>query len=344
MFDSPAVVAEERIEWVGQEDKAVRFVIYGAGAIGGTIGARLHRSGCEVLLIARGAHLDSIRSDGLRFVSPTMDVRLKIPAVGHPRDADLTTEDVVLLCMKSQHTEGAVRDLYAVADDSIPVICCQNGVANERIALRRFTNTYAMVVYLPAEHLEPGMVVNYAEDTAGMLDAGRYPRGVDACITDVASAIAAAGFSSVPDPKIMRLKYAKLLDNLNNAVKAVCGEGSREIAHELREEALACYEASGIEWATEDEARKRREGVTDKEVPGKIRHGGSSLQSVMRGTGDIEADYLNGEIVQLGRLHGVNTPVNAVVQRLGNRMAREYLPVGAFTIGDLEAMIEKERM
>jgi hypothetical protein len=41
-----------------QEDKVVRFVIYGAGTIGGTIGARPHRSGCEVLLVARGAHLD----------------------------------------------------------------------------------------------------------------------------------------------------------------------------------------------------------------------------------------------------------------------------------------------
>ena len=341
--DSPSVVAAERIESKGEEVKPVRFVIYGAGAIGGTIGARLHQSGYEVLLIARGAHLDSIRSDGLHFVSPTRDVRLKIPAVGHPRDADLTSDDVVLLCMKSQHTEKAIRDLYTVADDSIPVVCCQNGVANERIALRRFANSYAMVVYLPAEHLEPGVVVNYAEDAAGILDAGRYPSGVDACITDVTDAIAASGFSSVPDPKVMRLKYAKLLGNLNNAVQAACGEGSPEIARVLRQEALACYSAAGIECATEEEARERLAGIISEEVPGQVRHGGSSLQSVMRGTGDIEADYLNGEIVQLGRLYGVDTPANAVVQRLGNRMARERLTVGAFTIGDLEAMINEER-
>ena len=328
---------------MGEEVKPVRFVIYGAGAIGGTVGARLHQSGSEVLLIARGAHLDSIRSGGLRFVSPTQDVRLKIPAVGHPRDADLTSEDVVLLCMKSQHTEEAIRDLYAVADDSISVICCQNGVANERKALRRFANTYTMVVYLPGEHLEPGTVVNYAEDTAGMLDAGRYPSGVDACITEVAAAIDASGFSSVPDPKIMRLKYAKLVANLSNAVYAACGEGSPEIARLLREEALACYVVAGIECATADDVRKRREDIKGQGVPGQVRHGGSSLQSVMRGAGDIEADYLNGEIVQLGRLHGVDTPANAVVQRLGNRMARERLTVGAFTIGDLEAMINEER-
>ena len=328
---------------MNEEVKPVRFVIYGAGAIGGTIGARLHRSGYEVLLIARGAHLDSIRSGGLRFVSPTEDVRLRIPVAGHPRDADLSSEDVVLLCMKSQHTEEAIRDLYSVADDAIAVVCCQNGVANERMVLRRFANTYAMVVYLPAEHLEPGTVVNYAEGSAGMLDAGRYPSGVDACITEVTTAIEAAGFSSVPDPRIMRLKYTKLLANLSNAVNAACSEGSGEIARVLREEALACYAAAGIEYATADEARARREDVDDREVPGRVRHGGSSLQSVMRGTGDIEVDYLNGEIVQLGRLHGVDTPANAVVQRLGNRMAVERLTVGAFTIGDLEAMIDEER-
>jgi 2-dehydropantoate 2-reductase len=320
----------------------MRFVIYGAGAIGGTIGARLYRSGSEVLLIARGAHLDAIRSEGLHFASPTVDARLEIPAVGHPRDADLTPDDVVLLCMKSQHTEEAIRDLYAVVDDTIAVICCQNGVANERMALRRFANTYAMVVHFPAEHLEPGLVVNYAEDTAGVLDAGRYPSGVDACITDVTAAIAAAGFSSQPDPEIMRIKYAKLLSNLNNAVQAACGEVSPEIARVLRDEALACYAAAGIESATAEEARARFEGVQDQEVAGQVRQGGSSLQSLMRGVGDIEADYLNGEIVQLGRRHGVDTPANAVIQRIGNRMARERLVAGAFTIGDLEAMFDQE--
>ena len=72
------------------------------------------------------------------------------------------------------------------------------------------------------------------------------------------------------------------------------------------------------------------------------RNGGSSMQSVMRGTGDIEADYLNGEIVQLGRLHGVETPANVVVQQVGNRMARERLEVGAYTLDDLERLIQSE--
>ena len=119
--------------------------------------------------------------------------------------------------------EMAVRDLYACAPDTVPVVCCQNGVANERIALRRFHNVYGMVVFLPAEHLEPGVAVNFAEESAGMLDAGRYPIGVDDAVTEITAAIDGSGFSARADPHIMRQKYAKLLANLNNAVQAACG-------------------------------------------------------------------------------------------------------------------------
>jgi len=58
-----------------------------------------------------------------------------------------------------------------------------------------------------------------------------------------------------------------------------------------------------------------------------------------RGTGSIEADYLNGEIVLLGRLHGVDTPANAALQRVANGMARERLPAGSLSIKEVEAEV-----
>ncbi len=318
----------------------MRFIIYGAGGIGGTIGARLFRSGHDVLLIARGAHLAAIRAQGLRFASPALDETLPIPAVGHPAEAGLRDADVVVLCMKSQHTESALRDLASAVPSALgqalPVVCCQNGVANERTALRRFQHVYGMVVWLPAEHLRPGEVVTFAEAPGGMLDAGRYPAGVDATITEVTAALSRAGFTSAPDPAIMRQKYAKLLGNLSNAVNAAAGEAPPDLARVLREEALACYAAAGIDCAGVEETRaRRRTAVSDGDVPGFDRHGGSSLQSVLRGTGNIEADYLNGEIVQLGRLHGVPTPANAVAQEAGNQMVREGLSVGAIPVAEL---------
>ena len=317
----------------------MRFVIYGAGGIGGTIGARLHLAGFEVDLIARGAHCEAIVRDGLRFVSPSQDVHLRIPCFSSPGDAGIHSDDAVVLCMKGQHTEAALRDLYAATGGDARVICCQNGVENERLALRRFPHTYAMVVMLPAEHLEPGVVVNFAEDTAGGLDAGCYPNGVDDFIEAVTAALRRAGFSSAPDGAIMGQKYAKLLGNLNNAVQAATGTGSRSVAAKLREEALACYGAAGIRCATAEETRARRANIRGGAVPGRRRHGGSSLQSMLRGTGDIETDFMNGEIVLLGRLHGVSVPANTVVQEIGNRLVRENLSPGSMAIEELERRV-----
>lgn len=320
----------------------MRFVIYGAGGIGGSLGARLHLAGEEVVLIARGEHAAVLQSEGLHFVTPRVNQVLDIPTVVHPREIDFQSNDVIILCMKGQHTESALRDLARHAPDSISVVCCQNGVANERMALRRFANVYGMVVLVPAEHLKPGEVINFADSKAGMLDAGCYPQGVDLRIKAITHAIDQAGFSSIPQKKIMSYKYSKLLGNLNNAVQAVTGEGSREISRRMREEALECYTSAGIECTSYEENMRRRERIQGGPVPGHERHGGSSLQSMMRQTGDIEADYLNGEIVQLGRLNGIPTPANLVVQRIANEVVRKGLTTGSISVKELERAIDDE--
>ena len=121
----------------------MRFVVYGAGAVGGVIGARLHQSGHEVVLIARGEHLRAIERSGLRIESPDDTATLDIPAVGSPSEAELGAGDVVILAVKSQDTGGALDALTAGAPDRVPVVCAQNGVENERAALRllRATST-----------------------------------------------------------------------------------------------------------------------------------------------------------------------------------------------------------
>lgn len=63
----------------------MRYIIIGAGAVGGTIGARLHEGGHDVVLVARGAHLGALRADGLRFGTPQGTRTLRIPAVGELR-------------------------------------------------------------------------------------------------------------------------------------------------------------------------------------------------------------------------------------------------------------------
>ena len=237
----------------------MRYVIYGAGAIGGTIGARLFEAGHDVVLIARGPHHDAIRARGLTFETPGSSVELRIAAVGQPSEVEWGADDVVILGMKTQHTEAALDVLLAVTGPDVPVVCAQNGVENERLALRRFANVYAMMVWLPATHLEPGVVIAHAAPINGVLDAGRYPSGVDATIERMTQDIDAAGIAAKAIADAMRWKYAKLLGNLGNSVQAACkpDEDARPLYGRLREEAIACYRAAGIEWAT---TRSRRSG------------------------------------------------------------------------------------
>ena len=77
-----------------------------------------------------GDHFRAIQNNGLHYRTPHGDVTLPIRAVDHPSEIDFRAGDVVILTMKSQHTQVALDDLRAAAGDQIPVFCCQNGVAN----------------------------------------------------------------------------------------------------------------------------------------------------------------------------------------------------------------------
>lgn len=325
----------------------MQYVVYGAGAIGGIIGARLSEQGHDVVLICRGAHLDTVRRDGLTLKTPDGTANFRVRAVAHPAEIDLAPDDVIFLAMKTQDTEGALRDLAAVAPPEIMIVCAQNGVDNERMASRRFSRVYGMLVFMPGTFLEPGLIINHSAGAWGVLDAGRYPAGTDAAIERVSADLIAAGFSSRAVPSIMRWKYAKLLGNLNNAFVAACGTDARapEFTDAVRAEALACYAAAGIDCASDEEMQERRRasGMRYGPVEGAARDGGSSWQSLARGLPTIETDYLNGEIVMLGRLHGVATPCNLALQVVANQMVREHRAAGSFPLDDLQRIAEELR-
>jgi 2-dehydropantoate 2-reductase len=305
----------------------MRFVVFGAGAIGGVVGGRLHQAGHPVILIARGAHLEAIRSHGLILETPMERVVLRLPAAGDPAAVDWRDDDVVLLATKSQDTSGALAALRDAAGPQVPVVCVQNGVENERVALRLMDSVYGATVMLPAAHLEPGVVQAYGTRLTGMIDLGRYPEGVDDRCREVASALAESSFTSAPVGDIMRLKHAKLLLNLNNVVEALCGPGeeTRELTGLASAEGRAALEAAGIDFVAEDvtdvQERWKRMGVA--EIGGRPRVGSSTSQSLARGTGTIETDYLNGEIVLQGRLHGVPTPINEALCVIAARVVRD---------------------
>jgi 2-dehydropantoate 2-reductase len=262
-----------------------------------------------------------------------------VPVVERIGALTIAPDDVVMVATKSQQTAEVLATLTLTAPPDTPVLCAQNGVENERLTLRRFANVYGVCVMCPATHLEPGVVRAHRAPVAGILDLGRYPTGVDETATVAAADLTAAGFLSEPKADIMRWKYKKLLLNLGNAIEAICGPESRggDLYQRALQEGVACLDAAGIPYVSDADDRSRRGNLIPRPSGGKPR-GGSSWQSMRRQTGNVEVDYLNGEIVLLGQQHGVPTPVNAVLQRLANQLASTRTPPGSMTADDILAL------
>jgi 2-dehydropantoate 2-reductase len=321
----------------------VRVVVLGAGGIGGTIGARLHQSGHDVALIARGAHGEAIRERGLTLETPEERVTLRIPSYARPDELSWRADDVVVLAAKSQDTEGAARDLYAAAGD-VPVVSAQNGVANERTLARWFGRVHGMCVMMPTAHLEPGVVQAHSVAATGILDLGGFPDGTDDVDDRLAAALRASRIECVARPDIMRWKYRKLVNNLGNAVQALCGRGldstvAMAALDLLTTEAEAAFRSAGIDPVTDEEDDLRRaDHLQLRPIGDEPRAGGSTWQSLSRGSG-IETDFLNGEIALLGRLHGVPTPANARIQALMVDAARRGAAPGSMAVDELVAAL-----
>jgi 2-dehydropantoate 2-reductase len=122
---------------------------------------------------------------------------------------------------------------------------------------------------------------------------------------------------------VMAWKRCKLISNLANALQVLCANGHhrgdgaspvRAIASRLGAEASACYAAAGLPVIDPATFQAEAGGFQIVAVSGQRRQGGSTWQSVARGLPSVETDFLNGEVVRLGRLHDVPTPVNAAVQ------------------------------
>jgi 2-dehydropantoate 2-reductase len=338
----------------------MHYMILGAGAVGGTIGGRLHQHGHRVTLVARGDHHDAIRDGGLLLATPDGEHRLDVPVALSA--AVLEPDTVLVLTVKSQDS-AAVLESWAdvpvrgggVAGDRLPLVCAQNGVVNERLALRLFARVYAVCVWLPATYLTPGTVSAEGHPHSGVLHLGRYPGGVaserssaasdaagfsDETAERIAADLSGSGFVAPVREDVMRWKYGKLLANLGNGISALFGSADQELSGRLRAEGMAVLDAAGLAYTSrEEEAAERAGRLQVVPVAGHRRGGGSTWQSLARGTGSVEVDYLNGEIVLLGREHGVPTPVNLAVQRAVRRAARAGIGAGEFQAEEFRALL-----
>ncbi|MFG1604870.1 ketopantoate reductase family protein [Actinoplanes sp. NPDC049265] len=325
-----------------------RYVVVGAGAVGASIAAELHRAGIDTILVARGAHLAALREHGLTYRRPGGEHRLRIPVAGGPGEVELSADDVLLLVTKSQDTAGAVRDWAwrpvkrpdggtGLAATDLPVVVVQNGLDNERTALRSFALVIGAVVRLPGTFVVPGEVTNHGDPVPAELWLGRHPSGTGAAAERVAADLRRASITVHVVPDVTAYKAGKLLGNLANGLDALYAPTALRTAAAglLRDEAHRVFAAAGMVPAELDQS-----GLRHAEIPGSPRGGSSTWQSLAR-AGDPETDYLNGEIVLLARLHGVPAPANTALQARVHRAFAEGVQPGSLDDSDLAATLPR---
>jgi 2-dehydropantoate 2-reductase len=336
-------------------DNDRRYVIVGAGAIGGTVGGVLARAGIPTVLVARGRHVEILAANGLTLTTPDGVFRTPVSAVSRPEDMRLTRHDVLVFTTKTQQLDAALPEwvdqpvhgpdgVVGIAGDLLPVLTALNGVAAEEKALRYFRQVFGVCVWLPAVHLEPGEVIVRSWPVVGQFHIGRWPAPLrtpddDEFLQRLAQRWIPAGIRVNPVEDVAPWKYNKLLSNLGNAVGALSVDGAdiTQVVTALRHEGEYVLRHAGIEFTSfEVSTAARVDGPTPRAVPGSDTGASNSTwQSLSRNTGNVETDYFNGEIVRIAHQHGITAPLNAALARASRDAIRNQLGPSPFSAAQL---------
>jgi 2-dehydropantoate 2-reductase len=263
---------------------------------------------------------------------------------------DFRPDDVIFLAVKSFHCAAAAAELRRATTLELPVFCAQNGVANEGIAARYFQQINGVMVLIGAKRLVPGEVVHTGNGPVGI---GTYPAGLSQAVHNVAAALEETDLPVYTTAHISRAKWNKLLINLNNATLGLTGLATQEATADAAarlwmadvwEEGARVLQAAGTAYegppgmgAIEDRIRELRDRTMPPSVPVDDEHKGrtSLWQDLYHRRGQVEAEYLNGEIVRLGHQYGVPTPYNSLLLDLITELAVARALPGTYTVQQL---------
>ena len=323
-----------------------RYIVFGAGAIGSILGAALHRSGQDVVLVGRGLHVQAIQKEGLQLISEGVLRRIKVNAVGDLRTIKPRSDDILLLTVKSQDTEAAAKQLSGIYGPRPPMVSLQNAVRNEEILARQFQQVYGGLVEFSGNYLSPGFVEHTRNNLVAV---GKYPEGVDAVSERITTDLTVAGFRVECHPQVMNLKWWKLLLNVNNALLALLGCWLQK-AHsdpniyplmaDVMCESLGVLRKANIHPQApqclppiENTIEKLRNGgfACEYDLPAEKRTYPSTWQDLHLRRQATEVDFLNGEIVQLGKDLGVPTPLNSILTNLIHLAIEHKDPPGKYS-------------
>jgi 2-dehydropantoate 2-reductase len=293
----------------------MRIVVVGAGGVGGYFGARLARAGHDVTMVARGAHLDAVRSRGL-IVRSAVEGESVAPVKAVEKTTGLPPADAVLLCVKSFDTETALAGLGGILGADTPVLSLQNGVDNEEKIDAALGPGRALggVAYVFAAIEAPGVIVHHfaGRIVLGELDGRRTPRA-----EGLRDALAGAGVPVTLSDDIRRTLWEKYL--MISAQAGMTGLTRCPIGV-IRDtpETWGMYRAIVEELAAVGRAADVR--LPDEAVDATLTavrqlapHLYSSLHHDLVHGKRLELEALHGHAVRLGRRLGVPTPMLSAV-------------------------------
>lgn len=336
-----------------------RYLIIGAGAIGGTVGAVLMRAGIPTVLVARGRHAEVLAAAGMTLRTPDGTFPTSVTTASRAEDVRLTQRDVLVFTTKTQQLDAALQEwvdqpvhgpkgVVGTAGQQLPAMTALNGVAAEEKALRYFRRVFGVCVWLPAVHLEAGEVIVRSWPVVGQLHIARWPASISTpggaeLLTRLAETWSAAGIGVRLPEDVAPWKYNKLLSNLGNAVGALSAEAAdtRELVAAVRQEGEQVLHCAGIDFVSfEISTEARADGPTIRPVLGW--NGGpsnSTWQSLSRNTGNIETDFLNGEIVRLAHRHGITAPLNAALARAARSTVQNGTGPASYSAAQLAELL-----
>jgi 2-dehydropantoate 2-reductase len=333
-----------------------RIAVLGAGANGASIGADLTAAGLDVVLIEQWpAHVEKMRADGLRILSPEGELHVRPRTMHLYEVAELTQDfDVVLMLMKAYDSRWAAQliEPHLAADGLL--VGVQNGMTAGTIEqVVGPQRTMGAVIECSATMTEPGVVHRHTGVSRSWFAVGALPNGPDGRAGEIVGLLRHSG-TVQPFDDIEAAKWMKLVSNCTLLVtSAILGlpmldalhtPGFREVMVAAGNEALAVGVALGhptlpIFGLTEDELANPDEIVdimTDKLFAGFVVPGATTtvLQDWAKGR-HSEVDDLNGHVVARGVEVGVATPVNRVVVELAHRIERRELVPGVELLGPM---------
>jgi 2-dehydropantoate 2-reductase len=294
----------------------MKIAIFGAGGVGGYYGARLAAAGEDVHFIARGAHLEAIRTSGLRVTSANGDVHVQ-PARATDDPAATGPVDLVMIAVKLYDTEDAAAACPALLGPDTAVVSLQNGVTaadtlSEAVGAER---VFGGLTYILATIARPGVIEHLGEMAKirfGEVDGTRSAR-----VEALEDALLAAGVDAAISDAItvdLWTKFAFLapVSGVTSLIRLPLGPiradpDTRALLRAAMDEAVAVAHARGVRLP--DDLAERHMAMVDA-LPQTM---GSSMLHDLTHAKRLELPWLSGTVARMGHEAGVATPTHDTI-------------------------------